>query len=427
MPKLTIRTIDSFVKENPDSAKDRIFWDSQLSGFGIRFQPSGVKTFLVQYRNSEGRSRRLALGRYGALTPDQARDLAVQALSSVARGADPAAARKAKLIAPTMSQLLDRYLSDHVEVQNASTTAASVRRVVNTKIRPALGTLKAQSVTRQDVIKLHKSMAETPRQANNVLAIMSKVFSLAELWAVRPESSNPCRKVPRYPEAQRERFLSAEELSRLGDALEEAVSIGLPWSVNVAKPKAKHLAKPENRRTLINENAVAAIYLLLFSGARLTEILTLRWEHVDSDRGTIALPGRKGGERAPHPVSGVAMTLLAEITRVKDSPWVLPRSSDPKRHISKEVLESVWQRIRARAHISDVRLHDLRHTVGTFASQAGANAFVVRDVLRHKTLQMTGRYANFDADPVRQISDQVGQRIIKGLNLSMTKKSITIF
>src|SRR6185437_4502660 len=213
---------------------------------------------------------------------------------------------------------------------------------------------------------------------------------------------------------ERERFLSADELARLGAAIVEAETVGLPWRER-AGAKAKHRAKPENRRSPANAAALAVVKLLLFTGARVSEILGLGWADVDMPRATIALPSRKGGGRRPHPVSEVALEILAAQTRVVGSPWVFPAPTDPRRPLSLSVLENAWQGLRAHAGLEDVRLHDLRHTAGTYVSQTGANAFAVRDFLRHKTLTMTGRYANRDADPIRAAAEAIGERIATGL------------
>ena len=411
MPRLTKR----FVENIAPGAAELLIWDSELRGFGVRVTAAGVRSYIVQYRTDARRSRRMTIGRHGVITLEDARTKALKILASVADGADPMAKRATLRGSATVAGLLDRHMAEHVEIHNSAATLASARDVFTRYVRPALGTLKIESVNRQDVAKLHLSMKDKPRQANLTLAHLSKAFSNAELWGLRPDGSNPCRRIKRYPENHRERFLSPAELARLGAALREAETEGLPWPDDGA-PKSKHTPKPENRRTIVAAAPLAIIRTLLLTGARLSEICELQWSHVDLDAGTLKLPGKKGGERKTHPVGAAALELLATIARVEDSPWVFPRPNDPKRHVSKEVVENAWQRLRWRAGIEDVRLHDLRHTVGTFASQAGVNAFMVRDLLRHASTAMTNRYVNFDAAPVREVSNTVAQRISAGLD-----------
>jgi integrase len=249
-----------------------------------------------------------------------------------------------------------------------------------------MGHLKAAAVTRDEVIKLHRLMERTPRRANLTLAALSKMFNLAELWNMRPDGSNPCRHVKRYPEVQRERFLSEEELGRLGKAMMEA------------EQTASELP-----------GAITAIRLLVLTGCRRGEILLLRWAHVDFRNGAFRLPDAKAGART-HPVGGAPLAFLKSIPREDGCLWVV-HGKDPSKPLSVAMLHRAWHRLCAKAGITDARIHDLRHTFGTYAGQTGANAFMVRDMLGQKTLAMAGRYVNRDISPLRAYSDSVGNRI----------------
>ena len=432
---LTKRFVDGLMPE----AKPYPQFDANLAGFGVRVHPTGRKTYFVQYRNKHGRSRWFLLGVHGTITVEQARGDAKAVLQAVAQGTDPADARKSFRNAPDMGHLLDRYVADHIRKHNKPSVRAELERVVDRYIRPALGSLKVAAVTRADVEKLHRSLAETPRQANVVRSICSKVFNLAEEWEFRPEGTNPCRKVARYAERHRERFLSAEELGRLGAVLREAESVGLPWKLNAeGKPTAKHIPSERHRRTIYPRVVTAAVELLLFTGCRLSEVLSMRWEHVDLAAGTILLPNTKAGRPQTVAINAPARQVLLALRPddVQAHPWVLPnrarkvaaiqqkdeasasdrrsrRTSDGP--LKKDAMEAAWQKIRAVADLDDVHLHDLRHTVGTYAGQSGANAFLVRDLLRHSDLSMTHRYVNKADDPVRTLNDLVGERIAASL------------
>ncbi len=408
--KLTKR----FVESRPKGEKAAVFFDEKLSGFGLRVMPSGKRFYFVQYRNAHGRSRWFTIGQHGKVTPAGARKLAGRVLEAVSNGKDPAGERLAFRDAPTVDELLDRYIAEHVEKRNRPNTRTEVKRIVERYIRPELGQHKVAAVTRQDLAKLHRKLADTPRQANLVLAVCSKAFGLAELWGMRPEGVNPCAKIERYPENARERFLSGDELARLGATLRLAETEGLPWTVR--KPNARQLAKPEHRRTLYSRIVTGAVELLLYTGCRLSEVLNLAKDAVDFKAGTIKLAETKANRPQVIAMNAGARQVLKSLEPLtKGSPWILPSPSDPKRPLSKDTLEAKWQRIRIPAGLEDVHLHDLRHTVGTYAAQTGANAFLIRDLLRQKDLSVTGGYVHRADESVRILSDLVGERIAAGL------------
>ena len=406
--------MSKLTKKSADDAnallKPYLLWDGELRGFGLLVLPSGVKTYILQYRNGARRSRRLTIGRHGALTVGEAREIAREATVAVAKGNDPVASKQNYREAPTVSELLERYLSDHVIPHNALSTQSDIKVIIEKKLKPSVGNIKVNDLTRGDIARLHNAMKDTPRRANYVLAIFSKALSLAELWGLRTQNSNPCIGIKRYPENHRTRFLRQDEMKRLLAALIEAETIGLPW--NVEGNASKHLAKEPNQRTQLSWQVIGALRLLLLTGARLSEITLLQWSDVDFVLRTIALPKFKGKKREPFPATAVALDILKSLRRVKGSALVFPRNTDKAVPISKEVMESAWQRLRWRARIEDVHIHDLRHTVGTYAAQAGVSGFIVRDLLRHANISTTGRYANFDANPVREVADIVGERIL---------------
>jgi hypothetical protein len=262
--KVTKRSVERL----PKSDHPAVWYDDKLAGFGVRVMPSGRRFYFARYRNKHGRSRWFTIGEHGKVTAEAARTKAQRVLQTVAvDGCDPSGEREAFRAAPTVNDLLDRYIAEHVERQNKPATQDSVKRIVERDLRPNFGHLKVAAVTRQDVHKFHAAQNYRPRQANLVVAVLSKAFSLAELWEMRAEGSNPCRKIDRYPERHRERFLSAEELARLGAVLRRAETEGLPWK--------------NGGRTLYRRVVTGAVDLLLYTGCRLSEVLNLRWEHID--------------------------------------------------------------------------------------------------------------------------------------------------
>lgn len=396
------------LKSLEPGAADVFLWDDDLPGFGLRIKPSGAVSFILQYRTNQGRSRRFTIGRRGMMTPDEARGRAAKLLVAVRDGGDPAAERKAELKADDVNALLDRFLLEHVRTRNKPTTAKRVEDLINRLIRPAIGKNKVASLSSADVIKLHRSLAHKPRTANLCLAALSKAFNLAEAWGVRPKHSNPVEGVKRYTEVARDRFLSEAELRAIGAVMAEIEAGRQPWQSRM--PRAARLRQ------------VAVIRLLAVTGMRLSEVLTLRWQMIDLDQSLIYLAEEttKAGRRV-QPVGKNALAILRAQPVLKGVPWVFPRENGAG-HIAPAAIEKLWIKIRDHAGLTDARIHDLRHTVGTFAGQSKANAFMVRDLLGHKTLAMTGRYVGRDRDPVRELSDQVGQRIAEAMSAGPMRK-----
>jgi integrase len=425
--RLTKRFADSvrFADRAPAGAGRVIVYDGDLPGFGLRLMKSGLKFYIVQYRNAHNRQRRMTIGRHGKITAEEAREIALNVFTAVRAGKDPLVERQVLRKAPSMGELLDRYMAQHVEKNNRASTQVEVRRIVDLVIRPKLGARQAAAVTREDMDEFHKALSATPRQANYALAICSKAFSLAEVWRLRPDGSNPCRRVERFDEVKRKRFLSGAELVRLGATLRLAETDGLPWHVVYRKSEeiksSRQIgdlipAKPDRRRTRYARVTIAAVELLLFTGCRLSEVLGLKWSDVDLPGGIISLPITKSGVPQSSLITAPARLVLLDLKRVKGpGAWVLPSTVNPKLALTKSALEQAWQRIRVAAGIPDVRLHDLRHTVGTYAGQSGANAFMIRDLLRHGDLAITDRYVSRDDGPLRTLSEMVSDRIAAGL------------
>ena len=320
MSKITKKLVDSLA---PNPAKDFWFWVSELPGFGIRVWPSGRKVYVAQYR-VQGRTRRVGLGIHGAVTPEQARKEALKVLAEVAKGEDPAEERDQGRKASTVRELAERYLSQHAEAKKKPASIIRDRRLIERFILPAMGSMKVDAVSRADVARLHHKIGQmTPIQANRVLAVLSKMMTLAVRWGLRSDAQgNPCRHVERFKENKRERYLSAEELARLGVVLAQAEASGQE-----------------------NQVAVAAIRLLLLTGARLGEVLGLRWEWVDLERGCIFLPDSKTG-RKTIPLGSHALEILAGLPRAAGNPHVLPGL---KLGAHLRDLNGPWRRIRAAA------------------------------------------------------------------------------
>ncbi len=432
MPKITKRLVDR--AETRD--KGYILFDSELPGFAARILPSGNRYYIIQY-NFGRKKRRVTLGRHGVLTAEKARRRALVLLAAVQEGRDPAGERQAERNFITVAALAERFDREHIAIRLKRRTAQEYRRSLLRHILPALGRLKVTEVTRTDIARLHQELHYIPYQANHCLAIISKMFSLAELWGLRSDGLNPRRHIKKYPEVKRERYLSGPELAALGEALSRAEQEGIE-----------------------DPYAIAAIRLLIFTGCRLNEILTLRWEHVDEAAHCLRLSDTKTGPRVVY-LGGPALEVLADVTRQLGNPWVICGKVPRTRRTD---LQPPWQRVRKRATVRlwartegsteaglvdwlerfyrrepyyeecmaeaesrhldlptglvDVRIHDLRHSFASNAVALGQSLPMIGKLLGHTQVQTTARYAHLAADPVQAAAEQVTANIAAILNSS---------
>jgi integrase len=380
MVRLTKRLVDSLRPKQSDA----FCWDSEVSGFGLRIKPSGRKSFCIQYRTAKGRtSKRLTIGPYGTYTVEKARERARHLLQAVREGRDPAHERDADAHAPTVAELAARYLDEHARPKKKPGSIEADERNLNNHVLPALRQLPVAEVTRADIMRLRHQMRAAPGACNRTLALLSKMFNLAELWALRPDGSNPCRHVERYPEKRLERFLANEELKRLADALAKA-----------------------ERTQSISRPAIAAIRLLLFTGCRVGEILGLQWDHVDEAGQCLRLPDSKTGAKVVH-LNAPALEVLSWIGTKDGNPYIITgRGDGPLGN-----LQRPWVSIRKAAGIEDVRIHDLRHSFASVGVASGLSLPIVGKLLGHSQPVTTARYAHLADDPLKQAADIIGRRI----------------
>ena len=394
--------------------KDREYaiWDEQMPGFGVRVRPTGSKSFIVVYRAGSGRGapmRRLTVGRVGQITPEAARTRAQTLLGDVAHGKDPAADKRTERATPTVAELIDLFLAEHVEPKRKPKTAELYRDVLLRIVKPELGSTKADKVTRAAIAKLHRKLKATPFQANRVVAIIASMYEFAIKAGMLPEATNPAQKIEKFKEHRRERFLTTEELDRLGSAIREAETTGIPWLVDDMAPKAKHLAKVPNQFTKIDQHAAGALRLLLFTGCRLREILHLRWEHVDFERGLLFLPDSKTG-RKTIVLNAPSLETLANLPRIGGY-VIAAESAGTANEKPRADLKRPWRTVSQRAGFDGVRLHDLRHTFASVGAGGGLGLPIIGKLLGHAQASTTQRYAHLDSDPLRRASDSIGGRI----------------
>jgi len=433
--KLTKRTVDA----SAATASDLWVWDTEIKGFGLRVRPNGRKAYVVEYRPGDGgrqaQKRRYTIGVHGSpWTPDSARLEARRLLALVEQGKDPASEKQAGKKAETMSEMCAKFLAEHVEIKRKGRTADEYRRLIDKIVLPELGSKKVKDIVRQDVAKLHHKLQATPYQANRVLAVLSKLFNLAEAWGIRPDGTNPCRHIEKFEEQKRERMLSAEELAVLGDTLST-----FDGSIF----------------------AVAAVKLLIFTGARLNEILGLRWEDISVESGDVRLrdhkTSRKTGSKTLH-LPPPALATLKDLPRIEGNPFVivggvpgacLVNLEKPWKAIREAATVKIWRmskidavadlvaeldeelkaaptysecqeaalaaKIELPLGLTNVRLHDLRHAFASVAASAGMGLPIIGKLLGHTQAQTTHRYAHLASDPVKAAAATVAGKMAEAM------------
>jgi integrase len=402
--QITKRLIDSLKPRE----SEYFVWDSALAGYGVRIQTTGAISYVVKYRAGSGRAaptRRLTLAKVGTITPDEARTLAKKILGSVAHGADPAAQRAADKRASTLAEVAEQFLTEHVEAKRSASSAGSYRDLLERLAFPEIGKRKADKVTSAEIQRLHSKNAHTPYQANRLLRVLSSLFTFAAKAHVVPAGFNPCRGIEYFPEEGRERYLTTPELALIGEAIREAETVGLPYSVDEAKPTAKHAPKEGSRRTVIGPHAAGALRLLIFTGARLREILHLKWDQIDFERGLLLLPTSKTGKKTIV-LNAPALAVLNDLP--KTGSFVIAGTSPDK---PRSDLKKPWKAVSKQAGLTGVRIHDLRHTHASVGAGAGLGLPIIGKLLGHTQSATTQRYAHLDNDPLKRASEHIGSRL----------------
>jgi len=372
--RLTKRAVDALAVEE----KDAVFWDRELAGFGVRVYPTGRKVYVVQSRGPGGPKRK-ALGRHGEISCEEARKSAAALIDGIKRGEVPAP--DAQL---TVAELAERFMRVHVSAHCKPATAASYGSTLEKHVVPSLGGKGIGEVTGGDVMAVHHRMRETPMAADIAVDVLSRMYVLAEAWGLATPGNNPCRAVRRYRRRPRERFLTPDEFRRLGRAMREV--------------EAEGSARPE---TLL------ALRLLMLTGCRKSEILELRWDDVDLTAGELRLQDAKSGPRMVH-LTAPALLVLGQVPRTPGEARVFP-GREGRSH--KPYFDLLWRRVRARAGLEDVRVHDLRHSYASRALALGEGLPTIAKLLGHAGISTTSRYAHLMREAEKTAAARVGESI----------------
>ena len=360
MQRLTKRTVDALTA----TGVDHFVWDQQLSGFGVRISPKGQKSFLVQYRY-QGRTQRIRIGRLGFITADEARRKAKILLGEAEAGKNPALAVATKRKAPKLSDVSERFIKEHIEKRLKPTTQRNYLSVLQSYILPTIGHKRITDITLADLSAIHTSLSDKPSQANRSILVMSKLLNLCEQWGLRTMGSNPCRHIQLFKDNKRNRFLDKSELKRLWATLDHAHVEGM-----------------------VGLYAMNAYKLLILTGCRLGEIQTLKWSYIRGNR--VEFPDSKTGYKRL-PLNAAAMDILNQIPKQDGNPYVICGEKEGAHIVN---LQKSWRRIRKKAGLDDLRIHDLRHTFASQAVMNGTPLAMVSKLLGHSKITTTMRYVH---------------------------------
>lgn len=395
MPRLVTRALSALMVANakPKTGPDGIlqiaeFPDTEandqpgVKGLVLRVMPSGHKKWAFKYRRNR-RPRKLTFADYPALCLKDARKRASDYQQEVMHGLDPLqekinAAHQSKDQPQTMSELCDAYLERHAKIKKREISFQEDTRIVNKYIRPTLGKLLLQNITAYDIHSLHVDLMKTPYQANRILSLLSKMFNLAVLWELM--TKNPAHGIEKYQEKKRERFLTGQEIAALAKALNEYP----------------------------HRQPVNVIKMLLFTGARIGEVLSSRWQQFDFEQGIWVKPAAETKQNKEHTVqlNAQIISVLKSIDRTSD--YVFPGKVDDT-HLT--TIQRHWVIIRKSAGIEDTRIHDIRHTVASILASSGESLLVIGQMLGHTQTQTTKRYAHLYDDPLKEASNSLGDFI----------------
>lgn len=398
--KISKRLIDSLA---PGST-DLFVWDTDMKGFGAKVTPQGKRVYLLQYRQN-GRLRRFTIGVHGApWTPELARRDAGRLLGMIAEGHDPATQKAQAKAMPIIAQLCVIYLEEGAAHKKSSTLYVDRGRIER-HINPVLGRKRVDQLTRADCERFLKNVADGmtatdektklrgraivsggPITANRALGLLGAIMTFAVNRGFR--SDNPVHGVRKFRENRRDRFLSQEELSRLGAALAQVESEGG------------------------NPVALAAIRALVLTACRKGEILGLQWSQVSFEQGCLLLPDSKTGTKVVV-LGAPALQLLTTLPRIQGNPFCFPGGKEGMGIVG---IPKIWERVRALAELGDVTLHGLRHAFASVGVNAGLSLPVVGALLGHSGEAMTARYGHLASDPIRQAADRISKQIAASLD-----------
>ena len=385
--KITKRFLDSAaIKEKPYDV-----WDNEVKGLIVTIFSTGRKTFSFRYYDDDKKNQRIKIGIFGNITCETAREIAKGLAGDLAKGID---IKKQKETAKTHRKALtsftdffEKFTKNHRLVHHKPSTIKGGEYMVKLYILPFFGEKILEHILTTDILEFKEVLRKVPGSYNKCFVLLHKAFELSELWGFRQKNSNPCRGIQKYPENKKERFLNIEELKKLEDILED-----------------------EENLQLKSLYVLGAIRMIMYTGCRMNEILTLRWKDVYLEERYIHLVDSKTGERFV-PLNTSAKKVLDRMEKKAGNPYIFCGGREGNHHVVN--IEKAWQKIRNKANLNDVRIHDLRHSFASFALKQGLDLYQIAKLLGHKNIRTTTRYAHLAREDLIKASDLVGQTFIK--------------
>lgn len=410
MAKIKITTGNvAAVMDSARPNRTTFYFDQDLAGFGFYRTTTGTGTYFAEFRPVAGGSKkRMKLGRVGILKASEAREAARKAIAHAGLGKDLAKDRTDERASVTVKTLVSKYVEDYVAKNKKASSAEFYRIIFRKHIEPRLGATKAVALTRVDVQRAHAAMSRDARiSANRAMKLLSAAYGWGAKNGYVPEGMNPATGVDLNTETGRERFLTADEMMRLGDAMRQAETIG--FAVNAGD--AKHA--PKGQRVKMHPAVTGAIRLIMLTGSRLREILHLRWSEVDLERGLLFLPDSKTGRKTVV-LSAAALTVLREMPRIGVY-VVAGDSAGMPNEKPRADLKRPWTAICKRAGLAGLRIHDLRHSFASVGAWSGLGLPVIGKLLGHADAKTTARYAHIADDAARRGADVIANQIAEAM------------
>ena len=389
--KLTKKNVESL---EPTGTRYEVR-DDELIGFSIRVGATGEKSFYLTYRAGKGRAaplKRLRIGTFPSMTVEQTRQIVKQKLAQIAMGGDPAQEVKEGKNAPLFHEVIETFLQEHVDAKLKPATQHLYRTLAQNHLIPAFKKMKMADITYRHVAKLHHDLQNTPYLANRCAAVLSKFFDWCEKTGYRDRGTNPVRGLEKYREEKRLKFMESSELEAIGEGI----------------------AKLE-KQDAIDPTIAAALKVMLLTGARCSEILTLKWEYFNESKEKALLPNSKTGAKVL-PIPPTAWEVISALPRVNE--YCFPGRWG-RGHIIN--VKNTWKRICKAGGISGWRIHDLRHAFASYAANSGKSLPIIGKILGHSQASTTSRYAHLAENPVAQAAAETAEGLAQELNLGMSK------